>query len=251
MGSTQKLAVSYALLNKAIQHSYFKRLMSFLDIKPGSKCLDIGCGAGNNTAYLADKIGKKGFVTGIDPDEHRINIAKKEYQRENVDYIIGKSTSLPEQSGGYDLVISNCVMHWIEHNEKIQTYERVQKLLKESGVLAICEVASVPQSMGAFFPALSPEQRNAFNGHFLTIDENRAIFNALGFQIVKMEPFEPITKFQSLDDFLSWSTATTNDENVDYHKLYEDNKGIIDIPINCDGTVDVNHNLNYIIANKK
>lgn len=63
--------------NVSVQHQQkvFQDLISFVKIQPGFKCLDIGCGVGNNTtllALLAELVGKDGHVVGIDPDKERI-----------------------------------------------------------------------------------------------------------------------------------------------------------------------------------
>ena len=251
MGTARKLAESYAQANRLVQHNWFKRLTSFLDISSGSKCLDIGCGTGINTAYLADKVGKDGFVTGIDPDENRINIAKKEYQRENVNYVVGKSIDLPPYNGGYDLVISNAVMHWVKYEEKVKTYQRVHGLLKKDGVLAICEGASMIHNFAIFLHFLSPDQKAALPFHFLTIAENEKVFADIGFHAVRMEHFVSVDTCKSLDEFFNWSNATLNDRGIDFYKIYRENRDKIDITVGSDGTVDVSANLNFMILEKK
>ena len=101
MGSTTlKLATSYALLNRTIQHRWFKNLLSRVYITPGFQCLDIGCGTGINTAHLAHRVGPGGSVTGVDPDSYRIQVAREEQACDNVNYVVAKSTCLPPREGG-------------------------------------------------------------------------------------------------------------------------------------------------------
>ena len=161
MSSKMKLAESYAHTSRSIQHKWFRRLLSLLDIRSGSKCLDIGCGPGYNTVQLTDKVGSQGSVTGIDPDEDRINIAKKYHNHENVNYIVGKSTCLPPSNEGYDFIVSNAVMHRIKYDEKIATYENVLRLLKVGGVFASCEPNCFPHNVSTFLPVLPPQLHNS------------------------------------------------------------------------------------------
>ena len=48
-----------------------------LNIKPGYKVLDMGCGTGELTRFLAELVGEDGEVVGVDPDEERIRVAKE------------------------------------------------------------------------------------------------------------------------------------------------------------------------------
>lgn len=250
MNSTRKLAEAYAHLNTQIQHKWFLRLLSLIDVQPGSKCIDIGCGTGINTAHLADKVSNGGFVTGIDPDENRINIARQQHHRENVRYLVDRSTCIPTLKGGYDLIVSNTAMHWVNYEEKAITYQKVFDGLKDGGVFASCEVAANPHNFATFLPVLSPELRERFNWYFLTIGENEKIFKDLGFEILTMENVLPTHVSESLDQFLSWSTATLNDERIDFHKIYEENKEKLDVTIRNDGTVLSEFNVNYIVVKK-
>ncbi|KDR72508.1 hypothetical protein GALMADRAFT_126077 [Galerina marginata CBS 339.88] len=43
------------------------QLVSFWDIKPGSKVLELGCGQGDCTIVLADAVGENGHVDAVDP----------------------------------------------------------------------------------------------------------------------------------------------------------------------------------------
>jgi predicted methyltransferase len=42
-------------------------LVSFWDIAPGSRVLEIGCGQGDCTIVLADAVGHSGHVDAVDP----------------------------------------------------------------------------------------------------------------------------------------------------------------------------------------
>lgn len=50
-----------------IQDKHRKALVGFWDIQESDRILEIGCGQGDTTAVLADKVGEHGFVHAIDP----------------------------------------------------------------------------------------------------------------------------------------------------------------------------------------
>src|SRR5215469_1344199 len=69
-----------ALLPWAPQADYFRQVAlaggsayktlsyELLDVKPGMRVLDVGCGMGGDLPALADRVGPAGMVVGIEPD---------------------------------------------------------------------------------------------------------------------------------------------------------------------------------------
>jgi ubiquinone/menaquinone biosynthesis C-methylase UbiE len=49
------------------QMEHRRALVSFWDIQPGSRVLEIGCGQGDTTIVLADAVGEYGHVDAVDP----------------------------------------------------------------------------------------------------------------------------------------------------------------------------------------
>jgi ubiquinone/menaquinone biosynthesis C-methylase UbiE len=53
--------------SSAAQTAHRRTLVSFWDIKPGSRVLELGCGQGDCTVVLAEAVGEKGHVDAVDP----------------------------------------------------------------------------------------------------------------------------------------------------------------------------------------
>lgn len=53
-------------------------LLDRLDLRPGLRCLDVGCGGGDVTLELARRAGPDGSALGIDLDEVKLEIARAE-----------------------------------------------------------------------------------------------------------------------------------------------------------------------------
>ena len=75
MSSNNKTAESYSKLRSMVQGTIFEILLFKATIKPGDYCLDIGCGTGNVTAILVNKVGPSGHVVGDGQDRERIKIS--------------------------------------------------------------------------------------------------------------------------------------------------------------------------------
>ena len=128
------------------QAAISKKLMAqkFIDrlsINEGSKVLDLGCGNGDITALLAEKVGSKGHVTGVDPNSGVIKTAKQQNKNTNVSFHEGDAESFP--SDQYDLVFSNYVSHFVENKQAM--FENVSRNLRPGGQFAFVAVLKTPQ----------------------------------------------------------------------------------------------------------
>ena len=74
-------AESYKEISTTFQVMDGTKLIELLSITEGSKVLDLGRGTGNLTVMLAEKVGPKGCVIGVDQDGERIKVAKRRMQK--------------------------------------------------------------------------------------------------------------------------------------------------------------------------
>ena len=92
------------------------------------KVLDVGCGAGFATNYLAQFCGE---VTGVDLAEGALNTAKK-FGTYPVNYILADARQLPFANESFDVVIS---LDFLEHvTEPDQIISQISKVLKPGGL---------------------------------------------------------------------------------------------------------------------
>ena len=115
------MAEKYSQLNDE-QIVVGKRLLLSLNIKHGEglKVLDMGCGTGELTTFIADALGSNSEVVGVDPILERITIAKEKHHRPNLTFLHGDSTStfVRNAKEHYDIHFSNFVFNWVNPEEK-------------------------------------------------------------------------------------------------------------------------------------
>jgi SAM-dependent methyltransferase len=69
----------------AVKRPTTKPLLDRAGLRPGMRCLDMGCGAGAVTFRMAETVQPTGRVTGIDFDERCLQLARNEAQQLGLD----------------------------------------------------------------------------------------------------------------------------------------------------------------------
>ncbi|KAF2655001.1 S-adenosyl-L-methionine-dependent methyltransferase [Lophiostoma macrostomum CBS 122681] len=134
MGDTAELANGYTLVNDT-QYDAGLFLLERLEVHAGMQILDVGCGPGNLTFRLAETVGKKGKVIGIDPSKERIAIAQQKVAP-NLSFTEGKAEDLSTfSSESFDIVFVNSTFHWVE--DQATALKEFARVLKSGGRLGI------------------------------------------------------------------------------------------------------------------
>lgn len=134
MADTEELAKGYTSVNNT-QFDAGIFLLRRLRVTPGLRVLDVGCGPGNLTAHIADIVGEKGSVIGIDPSKERITLAQ-EIKTPNLSFYVGRAEDLSQfESGSFDIVYVNSTFHWVE--DQPAAVKEFGRVLKPGGRLGI------------------------------------------------------------------------------------------------------------------
>lgn len=99
---------------------------------PKGKALDICCGAGTNTVYLA----QSGFeVTGIDISKTAIEMAKQKARQANVNinFLAEMFIDLPFNDGEFVFIFDMGCFHHVETHERSKFIAGVHRVLKSGG----------------------------------------------------------------------------------------------------------------------
>ena len=108
-----------------------------IQLPPGSKILDLGCGVG----YFADYISKRygSYVTGIDISKSRIDFAKENFSDIiSLDFIEMDFNELSFEPYSFDLIYSFDTIHFTQTVEKLRDLlDKCMDILKPGGKLAV------------------------------------------------------------------------------------------------------------------
>jgi ubiquinone/menaquinone biosynthesis C-methylase UbiE len=124
-----RISRSLLSLNRDREYQSLKRM---LELRPSDHLLDVGSGDGFWTASFSTHSAR---VTGLEPDEGMLSLAKTLYQRSNVEYVQGSAESIPYPDSTFDKVVSvSCLEHFAD---PLQGLREMARVLKPGGRLAI------------------------------------------------------------------------------------------------------------------
>ena len=112
--------------------------------KEGEVCVDLGSGRGTDVMNMADEVGDKGFVYGIDISEGMLVKARKmaeKFEVKNVKFVQSELEKIDLQDNIADLVISNCTIN--HASDKQSVWNEVHRILKNGGRFVVSDIYSI------------------------------------------------------------------------------------------------------------
>eukprot|EP00112_Aurelia_sp_Birch-Aquarium-sp1_P008332 Seg1914.11 transcript_id=Seg1914.11/GoldUCD/mRNA.D3Y31 product="Demethylmenaquinone methyltransferase" protein_id=Seg1914.11/GoldUCD/D3Y31 len=142
-------AKEYLQHSKKFQFSMSQTLIDNIEIKPTDNVFEIGCGTGEFSANLATAVLKNGKITGCDPEENRIKVAKEKFSDiANLSYVhAGGSQALQNTAKLYDVVFSSNVLQWMSDEELELSTERQFMAMKPGAIAAHMFCMTFPENM--------------------------------------------------------------------------------------------------------
>ena len=110
-----------------------KKLIELIKINKNNLVLDVACGTGVVTKQIQKKVGKSGYVVGIDTSTTAIKIAKKE-NKKNLDFLNADAENL-SFSKKFDIVTCQYALFFFPNAQK--ALKNIKNSLKKSGIIGI------------------------------------------------------------------------------------------------------------------
>ncbi len=137
------------IMRLSLQASFFEPMAETAllagGLRPGSKCLDVGCGAGHVTRLMGKIVGRTGRAVGIDLSERYVDYCNQVNTRGNTRFVKGNIISDDlGLDGSFDVVYSRFM--FVHLNDKRRALDSMVRLAKKGGTIIIQELDHAPDS---------------------------------------------------------------------------------------------------------
>ena len=185
-------------------NQFITKLLTYLDLEPGSHVLDLACGKGRHSVFLNEK----GFdVTGVDLSANSISNAKK-LENEHLRFKVGdmrEKQGVREFDAVFNLFTSFGYFDSIDEN--LETLRAIHQSLKPNGKLVI-DFMNSTKALANLMPAYNLE-RGGIAFKIKKTLENQVISKKIYFSdLGKDWVFEERVQALELADFMNYFNKT-------------------------------------------
>src|SRR2546428_12351100 len=122
---------------------------TFLGLKPGMKIVDVGCGTGDFTRYLASLISGKCAIIGVDIRAANIRTAEKQTKKEGlagkITFRKGDAYNIPVEDGWADLVCCRTLLMHL--TDPLKAVREMSRVARKGGTVAAFERGRFPDAI--------------------------------------------------------------------------------------------------------
>jgi arsenite methyltransferase len=109
--------------------------LAALDLEPGERVLDIGCGPGYLVEEMAERVGPEGSVHGLDPSPSMLAIARRRAGAAELSE--GDALALPVPDASFDAAVSTQVYEYVA--DMPAALAEVRRVLRPGGRLLVLD----------------------------------------------------------------------------------------------------------------
>lgn len=153
----------------------YNSLLNDAGVLPGDRILDLGCGSGTHFDWIATLIGQEGHITGLDPDQQNLDIARERITvapyREQVELVQGQLTEhLPFDDGQFDMVWCAGSLQYVP--DPLATIGEMMRVVRPGGRVAVQDVEMASMLLGPMPDDLLIALKSSLPRGYTTGDEH-------------------------------------------------------------------------------
>ena len=128
----------------SLMEEWAPRVVAAASLGVGDRVLDVGCGTGILTRYVAEAVLPGGSVTGVDPNAGMLAVAEKLAPDASFEEGVAESLPLPDES--FDAVVSQFVLMFVP--DRLAALQEMDRVLTPEGRIAVAVWADIEHSPG-------------------------------------------------------------------------------------------------------
>lgn len=181
------LLVGFVTLGR--EQAFRRRIANLAQLQPGEAVLDVGCGTGSLALEARQRVGERGCVSGIDPSQQMISLARRKAARRSLslDFQVGVIEQLAFPDQAFDVVLSTFMMHHLPDDLKRQGLVEIARVLKPGGRLLVLDFRG---PAGPWHSRIRDQPRFLEEVGFSPIETGELRFPGLGFVRAQKSPTE-------------------------------------------------------------
>jgi SAM-dependent methyltransferase len=160
-------AARLALMSELLDPMHRRYIQALGVVKPGAYTLEVGCGNGSISAWLAEQVSPGGTAVAVDLDLALIHARMPNLELRNTDIVAG-----PVKRGAFDLVTARAVLHHVDDAKAAMA--NMAASLKPGGALLLIEPDFLPVTIA------EPAEVRAFWDGWLAWSRERGINYHIG-----------------------------------------------------------------------
>lgn len=189
----------------ATMRAWANYLVNLVELKPGTRILDVACGTGVVTHQIAEHGGKTGQIVGYDINPEMLAIAQAKQSNTSIEWQLGDASRLPFQDESFDIV--TCQFGLMFFEDRATNLREMYRVLAPGGQLAILVWGAIEHNPGflavaeGFRRHVSGEASDSIRGSFVLGDsqEMRSLADAAGFRDATIQEVAAEAHFPSVE----------------------------------------------------
>jgi ubiquinone/menaquinone biosynthesis C-methylase UbiE len=113
------------------------RSVALLRLAPGAHCLDVGCGAGPELGWLAQRVGPEGSVVGLDRSRQLLDAAAARHDDAVITLVCGDAVALPFPDDRFDGVRADRTLQHVD--DPVTALSELVRVTRPGGRVVISE----------------------------------------------------------------------------------------------------------------
>jgi ubiquinone/menaquinone biosynthesis C-methylase UbiE len=171
-----------------------------LNLSPGDKVLDLGCGIGGATFPLADLTGPTGFAAGVDISAALIEVAtRRGANRPGLEFRVGDACAIPYGDGFFDVARTERVFLYLP--DRLAGIHEMKRVVKPGGRVCLIDTDIDCTAIYSTKPALTRKMTSIVAASMPNPNSAReapALARQAGLKDIKTETFALSTPHEFL-----------------------------------------------------